>query len=68
MLKGIKVRIYLSKDQEVYVSKLLGCYRFVYNNCLGLKIKSYQNDKTNLNLKELGKYFHNNLNKNPDYQ
>jgi len=68
VLKAIKVRLYPNKYQEIYISKLLGCYRFIYNNCLDLKIKSYQNNKTNLGLKELGKYFHNDLTKNPDYQ
>lgn len=30
-LKGIKVRLYPTKEQEVYISKLLGCCRLVYN-------------------------------------
>ena len=61
MLKAIKVRLYLDKEQEVYVSKLLGCYRFVYNNCLAKKIESYKTDKTSLGLKDLGKHFHQDL-------
>lgn len=63
MLKAIKVRIYLDKDQEIYVGKLFGCYRFVYNSCLAKKIEAYKTDKTNLGLKDLGKYFHNELTK-----
>lgn len=31
MIKGIKVRIYPSKEQEIYISNLLGCCRLVYN-------------------------------------
>lgn len=68
MLKAIKVRLYPNKEQEVSINKLLGCYRFVYNNCLALKKEAYDEDKTNLNLTYLGKYFHNNLTKNPDYE
>lgn len=67
MLKALKVRLYLSSDQEVYVNKLLGSYRFVYNQCLDRKIKAYTNDKINLGLKELCNYFHQDLTKNEDY-
>ena len=61
MLKAIKVRIYLDKSQQVYVGKLFGCYRFVYNSCLAKKIESYKTDKTNLGLKDLGSFFHHDL-------
>ena len=37
MLKAVKVRLYPNTNQEIYIAKLLGSYRFVYNNCLGLK-------------------------------
>ena len=68
MLKAIKVRLYPNNGQEVYVNKLLGSYRFVYNNCLALKKDTYVKDKTNLGLKDLGKYFHNDLTKNPNFE
>jgi putative transposase len=67
MLKAIKIRLYPNKRQEEYIIKLLGCYRFVYNNCLDKKIKAYTNDRINLGLKALGNYFHNDLTKNPEY-
>lgn len=66
MLKAIKIQLYPNKTQEEYIGKLLGAYRFVYNNCLDKKIKSYKADKTNENLTTLGKYFHNELLKNND--
>ena len=68
MLKSIKIRLYPNKSQSKQLNELLGCYRFVYNNCLNKKIESYKNDKTNESLKSLGKYFHNELTKNPDYE
>ena len=68
MLKAIKVRLYPNNNQEIYLGKLLGSYRFVYNQCLSLKIKSYETDKTNVGLKELGKFFHNDLTKSVEYQ
>ena len=61
MLKSIKVRLYPNKTQTKQFNELLGCCRFVYNNCLNKKIESYKNDKTSENLTSLGKYFHNEL-------
>ena len=58
MLRGIKVRLYPTKEQTVELNKVLGCYRFVYNHLLSLKQKAYNNDKTNLGLNELSKYLH----------
>ena len=67
MLKAIKIRIYPNETQKVYIGKLLGSYRFVYNNCLALKKNKYIEDKSNLGLKELGGFLHNDLTKNPEY-
>ncbi len=67
MLKGIKIRLYPNKTQEEYIGKLLGSYRFVYNQCLNLKKEKYLEDKSNLGLKELGYFFHNDLTKNEEF-
>jgi putative transposase len=45
MLKAIKVRLYPSVDQEIYLGKLFGCSRFVYNKCLDFKINEYKEAK-----------------------
>lgn len=68
MLKAIKVRLYPSKEQSEYINRLCGCYRKVYNVCLERKINAYQENKTNLGLSELGRFFHNELTKSEDYQ
>ena len=68
MLKAIKVRLYLNEEQEIYVSKLLGSYRKVYNTCLEQKINAYQDDKRSLGLSELGHFFHNELTKSEQTQ
>ena len=68
MLKAIKVRLYPSKEQSEYINRLCGCYRKVYNVCLERKINAYQEDKTNLGLSELGRFFHNELTKSEDSQ
>ena len=67
MLKAVKIRVYPNKEQEVYISKLLGCYRFVYNKCLDRKKTAYLIDKSNLGLKELGNYFHQDLTKTEEF-
>ncbi len=67
MLRAIKIRLYPNENQEIYINKLLGSYRFVYNQCLDKKIKAYTNNKINLGLKELGNFFHQELTKNEEY-
>lgn len=68
MLKALKIRLYPNKTQEETINKLLGCYRFVYNQCLGLKKKKYIEEGVNCGLKELGNFFHQDLTKNPEYE
>ena len=67
MLRAIKVRLYPSKDQEVYINKLFGSCRFIYNQCLNKKISDYKDLKINHNLSTLDKFFRNELIKNPDF-
>ena len=45
MLKAIKIRIYPSKEQVVFINKQLGCCRFIYNQCLSYRKNSYEIDK-----------------------
>lgn len=68
MLRAIKIRLYPNENQEIYINKLLGSYRFVYNQCLDRKVKEYTNNKTNIGLKELGNFFHQELTKNEKHQ
>ena len=67
MLKALKIRLYPNKTQEAQINKLLGCYRFVYNQCLNKKITSYEKDKTSENLTSLGHYLHAYLTKQDEY-
>ena len=48
MLRAVKIRLYPNKEQATMFNKLLGCYRFVYNQCLARKIKSYNVNETAL--------------------
>ena len=67
MLRAIKIRLYPNKEQEVYINKLLGSSRFVYNQLLNKKINDYKDNQITHNLSSLGKYFHSDLTKNPDF-
>jgi transposase, IS605 orfB family len=67
MLRAIKVRLYPNKEQEQTINELLGCYRFVYNYMLDLKKKEYNDNKRNLSLTDLAKYFHETLRNDENY-
>lgn len=67
MLRAIKIRLYPNKNQEEYISSLLGSYRFVYNRCLALKKEKYTEEGKNYGLKELGNFFHQDLTKDENY-
>lgn len=67
MLRAIKIRLYPNKTQEQTLNRVLGCYRFVYNQMLVLKQSAYKTDKTNLNLNDLSKWFHGTLLKDEQY-
>lgn len=67
MFRAIKVRLYPNKAQDQTLNKVLGCYRFVYNQMLALKQKEYNDNKQSLGLTELSKYFHGTLLKDEQY-
>ena len=67
MLRAIKIRLYPNKTQEQTLNKVLGCYRFVYNQMLALKQEAYKADKTNLKVTDLSKWFHGTLLKDEQY-
>ena len=67
MLRTVKIRLYPNKMQEQTLNKVLGCYRFVYNQMLALKQNAYKADKTNLKVTDLSKWFHRTLLKDEQY-
>lgn len=67
MLKVVKIRLYPNKTQTLKINSLLGCYRFVYNQCLAFKKIRYENEKLNTILSDLGKYFHRQLRNEYDW-
>ena len=67
MLRALKVRLYPNKAQEQTLNRVLGCYRFVYNQMLALKQKEYNDNKKSLGLNELSRYFHGTMLKDEQY-
>lgn len=67
MFRSIKIRLYPNKTQEQLLNKVLGCYRFVYNQMLARKQDAYKQDKTNLKVADLSKWFHGTLLKDENY-
>lgn len=67
MLIAIKVRLYPNKVQEQALNNVLGCYRFVYNQMLAIKQNAYNENKINLKITDLSKYFHGTLLKDEKY-
>ena len=67
MLRAIKVRLYPNKAQEQELNKVLGCYRFVYNQMLAKRKTAYETDKANLTTFDLKKWFHGTLLKDEQY-
>lgn len=67
MLRAVKIRLYPNRTQTEQFNKLLGCYRFVYNQCLARKINSYKETGTSENLSTLGKFVHHKLLKDDNF-
>ena len=61
------MRLYPNKEQQARLNQVLGCYRFVYNKTLELKKNAYDEDKTNLKLTDISKWFHGTLLKDDNY-
>ena len=67
MLRAIKIRLYPNKEQATMINKLLGCCRFVYNQCLNRKIESYKNEGKSENLTTLSRFLHHELLKDDNF-
>lgn len=52
MLKAYKYRLYPNQEQRIYLAKTFGCTRFIYNQMLADRIKSYEENKE-LNIKQI---------------
>ena len=66
MLKSIKIRIYPDINQKQFISKQLGCCRFIYNKLLDYRRTSFKDNNISITSSQLGKYL-TNLKKQKDY-
>ena len=66
MLKSIKIRIYPDINQKQFISKQLGCCRFIYNKLLDYRTTSFKDKNISISSSQLGKYL-TNLKKQKDY-
>jgi putative transposase len=56
MLKAIKIRLYPTDNQSIYINKLIGSSRYVYNQCLNYKINEYSLWNNATGIKDTGKH------------
>ena len=56
MLKAIKIRLYPTDNQIVYINKLIGSSRYVYNQCLNYKIIEYSLWNNPTSIKDTGNH------------
>lgn len=45
MIKGYKIKIYPTKEQQEIIHKSFGCSRFIYNWCIDTIQKYYDENK-----------------------
>jgi putative transposase len=67
MLRAVKVRLYPNKEQEQELNKVLGAYRFVYNQMLAKRLTAYETDKLTIGANDLSKWFYGTLRKDGEY-
>ena len=67
MLRAIKIRLYPNMEQVTQINKLLGCYRFVYNQTLARKINQYKEHNISENRSTLSYWFHHELLKDDNF-
>ena len=63
MLKAYKYRIYPNKEQKVQIAKTFGCCRFVYNQTLAYRKKTYEKEKKSVSKTDCNNYCNRELKK-----
>jgi transposase len=56
MLQAIKIKLYPTDEQKTYINQLIGCNRFIYNQCLNYKITEYQTNNKSTGLTNTNNY------------
>ena len=64
-MRGIQIRIYPNEEQTAYISRLLGCCRFVYNHLLEFQEKLFLEEKRGAKFSEVTAFFNREKAENP---
>ena len=65
MLRGIQIRVYPNEEQRVYIGRLLGCCRYVYNHLLAFQEKLFLEEKRVAKFSEITAFYNEEKAKNP---
>lgn len=65
MLRGIQIRIFPNAEQSAYISRLLGCCRYVYNKLLDFQNDFYDENGRGAKCAEVTAYFNKEKSDNP---
>lgn len=57
MIRGIEIRVYPNKEQTEYISRLLGCCRYVYNHLLDFQNNLFEKEKRGARFSEVTAFF-----------
>ena len=57
MIRGIEIRVYPNKEQTEYISRLLGCCRYVYNHLLDFQENLFEKEKRGARFSEVTAFF-----------
>ena len=57
MLRGIHIRVYPNEEQRVYIGRLLGCCRYVYNHLLAFQEKLFLEEKRGAKQSEITAFY-----------
>ncbi|MCM1235313.1 MAG: IS200/IS605 family element RNA-guided endonuclease TnpB [Ruminococcus flavefaciens] len=63
MFKAYKYRIYPNKEQQIQIAKTFGCCRFVYNQTLAYRKKTYGKEKKSVSKTDCNNYCNRELKK-----
>lgn len=65
MLRGIQIRVYPNEEQRDYISRLLGCCRYVYNHLLAFQEKLFLEEKRGARFSEITAFYNEEKSQNP---
>lgn len=65
MLRGVQIRVYPNEEQRDYISRLLGCCRYVYNHLLAFQEKLFLEEKRGAKFSEITAFYNEEKSQNP---